>query len=145
MPSDLALKTMNAVHKTMLTLSGGRLGWRVMGMPALELTTTGRRSGQQRTVMLTSPVQSGDAIVIVASRGGEDRSPGWFHNLIEHPEVSVAYNGQLARPMQARVANDEERAKLWPLVTAKYRGYATYQTRTSRVIPLVLLEPSTAG
>jgi deazaflavin-dependent oxidoreductase (nitroreductase family) len=143
MPSDLALKTMNAVHKAVLTLSGGRLGWHVAGMPALELTTTGRRSGQSRTVMLTFPVQRGDAIVIVASRGGDDNAPGWFHNLVDHPDVSVAYGGEPARPMRARVANEEERSELWPLVTAKYRSYATYQTKTSRVIPLVFLEPIT--
>ena len=69
---------MNTLHRGLLKLSGGRLGWRAAGMPVLELTTIGRRSGLPRTVMLTSPIQEGDAIVIVASRGGDDQHPAWF-------------------------------------------------------------------
>ena len=68
MPSDFALKTMNAVHRTILKVSGDRMGWTAGKMPVLELTTTGRKSGQSRTVMLTSPVQDGDTFVIVASK-----------------------------------------------------------------------------
>lgn len=67
MPSDLILKSMNALHRTLLTVSFGKLGWDAAGMPVLELTTTGRKSGEQRSVMLTSPVQQGDTLVIVAS------------------------------------------------------------------------------
>jgi deazaflavin-dependent oxidoreductase (nitroreductase family) len=141
MPDDWQLHLMNAVHRSVLKLSGGLIGWRVGGMPALELTTTGRRSGQPRTTMLTSPVQEGDAIVIVASRGGDDHHPGWFFNLREHPEVTVAFAGKPKVPMRARVANPEERAALWPRVEAAYRGYAGYQKKTEREIPLVLLEP----
>ena len=144
MPSDLQLKTMNAVHRSLLWISGGRFGWRVGGMPALELTTTGRKSGQPRSVMLTSPVQQGDAIVIVASRGGDDHHPAWFLNLRDHPDVEVAFSGKPKQPMRARVATQEERAELWPLVTAAYKGYAGYQTKTERQIPLVLLEPANA-
>ena len=110
-------------------------------MPVLELTTIGRRSGLPRTVMLTSPIQEGDAIVIVASRGGDDQHPAWFLNLREHPAVEVAYAGQPRRPMQARVATVSERTALWPRVIASHEGYAGYQTRTDREIPLVLLEP----
>ncbi len=140
MPSDLQLKTMNAVHRGLLTLTGGRLGWRAAGMPVVELTTTGRKTGQPRTVMLTSPAQEGDAIVIVASRGGDDTHPAWFLNLRDHPDVEVAYAGKPKQPMRARVATPDERAALWPRVTAKYKGYANYQTKTDREIPLVLLE-----
>jgi deazaflavin-dependent oxidoreductase (nitroreductase family) len=111
-------------------------------MPVLELTTTGRRTGQPRSVMLTSPVQQGDAIVIVASRGGDDHHPGWFLNLRDHPDVVVAFAGKSKRSMRARVATPEERAVLWPRVTAAYSGYGGYQTRTEREIPLVLLEPA---
>ena len=142
MPSDLILKTMNGVHRTILTLSGGRLGWNAMNMPVLELTTTGRKSGQRRSVMLTSPYQEGTTLVVVASRGGDDQHPAWFLNLRDDPEVEVAMGGKSKRPMRARVANAEERARLWPLVTADHKNYADYQTKTDREIPLILLEPT---
>jgi deazaflavin-dependent oxidoreductase (nitroreductase family) len=145
MPSDLLLKTMNTFHRGLLTISGGRIGWRAGGMPVVELTTTGRKSGQSRTVMLTSPVQEGDTIVVVASRGGDDHHPAWFLNLREHAEVEVAFAGKPKRSMQARVANPEERAALWPRVTAKYKGYAGYQTKTDREIPLVMLESGSSS
>ena len=141
MPSDLQLKGMNAIHRGLLTISGGRLGWRAGGMPVVELTTIGRRSKQPRTVMLTSPVQEGDSLVIVASRGGDDHHPAWFLNLCEHPDVEAAVGGRPKRPMRARVATSDERAALWPRVTATYKGYAGYQRRTEREIPLVLLQP----
>jgi deazaflavin-dependent oxidoreductase (nitroreductase family) len=142
MPSDLQLKAVNALHRGVVKISGGRVGWRAGGMPALALTTTGRRSGRPRTVMLTSPVQEGDAIVIVASRGGDAHHPAWFLNLREHPDVQVAFAGRPRRPMRARVATSGERAALWPRVTAAYKGYGNYQKKTDREIPLVLLEPA---
>jgi deazaflavin-dependent oxidoreductase (nitroreductase family) len=144
MPSDFSLKTMNAIHRGVLKISGGRLGWRAGRMPVVELTTTGRKSGQPRTVMLTSPIQEGSTIVIVASRGGDDHHPAWFLNLRDHPEVEVSTGGQSKQTMHARVATTDERAALWPRVTATYKGYANYQTKTDREIPLVMLEP-TAG
>ena len=110
-------------------------------MPVLELTTVGRKSGQPRTVMLTSPLQEGQTIVVVASRGGDDQHPAWFLNLRDHPEVEVVYQGQPARKMVARVADEAERARLWPRVVADHKNYAGYQTKTDRQIPLVLLEP----
>ncbi len=142
MPSDLMLKTMNGVHRALLTLSGGRLGWNAMNMPVLELTTTGRKSGQRRSVMLTSPVQEGTTLVVVASRGGDDQHPAWFLNLRDDPQVEVAMGGKPKQPMRARVADAGERARLWPLVTADHKNYADYQTKTDREIPLVLLEPT---
>jgi deazaflavin-dependent oxidoreductase (nitroreductase family) len=142
MPTDLQLKAMNTFHRSVLKISGGRLGWRGQGMPVLELTTTGRKSGQPRAVMLTSPVQVGDAIVIVASRGGDDHHPAWFLNLRDQPDVEVVFAGKAKRSMRARVATPEERAALWPQVTAAYKGYASYQTKTDREIPLVVLDPA---
>lgn len=142
MPNDAFLKTMNVIHKTALKLTGGRFGWDVAGMPSLELVTVGRKSGEKRSVMLTSPVQEGDTIVIVASKGGEPTHPKWFLNLRDNPDVEVSFKGEPRRPMRARVAGAEERARLWPQVTAKYKGYAQYQQRTTREIPLVLLEPA---
>jgi deazaflavin-dependent oxidoreductase (nitroreductase family) len=140
-PRDLTLKTMNAVHRGLIAVTGGRVGWTVAGMPALELTTTGRRSGLTRTVWLTSPVQEGASLVVVASRGGDDAAPAWFLNLVDRPDVEVRRQGQPAGPMRARVATADERARLWPQVVAAYPGYATYQDRTEREIPLVLLDP----
>ena len=135
------LKTMNAVHRGVLKVSGGRLGWDAQNMPVLELTTTGRKSGRPHSVMLTSPVQEGNTIVVVASRGGDDHHPAWFLNLQANPEVDVAMKGGARRRMRARVATAEERARLWPLVVADHKNYAGYQRRTQREIPLVLLEP----
>ena len=141
MPSDYGLKAMNALHRIVLTVSFGRLGWSALGMPVLELTTTGRKSGEPRKVMLTSPLQLGDTLAIVASRGGDDRHPAWFLNLRDHPAVTVTMNGK-SRPMQARIATPEEKAELWPRLTADHKNYASYQSKTQRDIPLVLLAPT---
>lgn len=141
-PSDLMLKTMNAVHRVLLKGSGGRIGWKAGKMPVLELTTTGRKSGNPHTVMLTSPVQEGDTVVIVASKGGRPQNPAWFLNLQDNPAVEVAYKGGPKQPMTATVASAEERTRLWPQVTAVYKGYAGYQEKTDREIPLVLLTPA---
>lgn len=145
MPSDAVLKTMNTVHRAMLKLTFGKFGWHVAGMDALELTTVGRKSGQPRSVMLTSPLVEGDTIVIVASRGGDDIHPAWFHNLTANPEVQVSFRGGPKRTMIARVADADERARMWPLITSKYKNYAGYQQKTSREIPLVLLTPASAA
>jgi deazaflavin-dependent oxidoreductase (nitroreductase family) len=112
-----------------------------MNMPVLELTTTGRKSRQPRSVMLTSPLQEGNTLVVVASRGGDDEHPAWFLNLRDNPDVEVALKGGHKQPMRAHVADATERARLWPLVTADHKNYADYQTKTDREIPLVLLEP----
>jgi deazaflavin-dependent oxidoreductase (nitroreductase family) len=142
MPSDLFLKGMNTFHRTVLRISGGRLGWQTANMTVVELTTTGRKSGRPHTVLLTSPVRDGDAIVVVASRGGANHHPAWFLNLRDNPDVEVAVGGEPKRPMRARVADADERARLWPQVVAKYKGYGNYQAKTDREIPLVLLEPT---
>ncbi|MFD8497634.1 nitroreductase family deazaflavin-dependent oxidoreductase [Amycolatopsis sp. NPDC059657] len=140
MPSDFSLKAMNAIHRGLLKITGGRAGWSVANMPVLELTTIGRKSGEPRKVMLTSPLRDGDAIVVVASRGGDDTHPAWFLNLRDNPDVEVALGGKPAQKMHARVATPDERARMWPKITADYKNYAQYQTKTEREIPLVLLE-----
>jgi deazaflavin-dependent oxidoreductase (nitroreductase family) len=140
MPTDLSLKTMNAVHRMALKLSGGRVGWSAAGMPVVELTTKGRKTGQPRTVMLTSPYQEGSMWVIVASRGGDDRPPAWYLNIEAEPAVDVAFQGGPKEHIAARIATAEERARLWPLVTGNQNRYAGYQKRTSREIPIVLLD-----
>ncbi|MDQ6840758.1 MAG: nitroreductase family deazaflavin-dependent oxidoreductase [Actinomycetota bacterium] len=142
MPSNRALKTMNAVHRVILTASGGRLGWEASAMPVIRLTTTGRKSGQRRSVMLTSPLQEGSTIVVVASRGGDDHHPAWFLNLRDDPDVEVVVQGGPAQRMHAHIATDEQRSRLWPPLIAAHKNYAGYQDKTSREIPLVMLEPT---
>jgi deazaflavin-dependent oxidoreductase (nitroreductase family) len=142
-PGDLSAKmrAQNVVHRLILRLSGGRLGWEALGMPVLELTTIGRKSGQRRTVMLTSPLSENGNMVIVASRGGDDVHPSWFLNLRDNPKVEVAVKGRAKKPMIARIATPEERARLWPQIAGKYSNYAGYQTKTDRELPLVVLDP----
>jgi deazaflavin-dependent oxidoreductase (nitroreductase family) len=140
MSRDVGFKAMNGLHRLVLKVSGGRLGWMAMDMPVLELTTTGRKSGQPRDVMLTSPLKVGTALVVVASRGGDDHAPAWFLNLRDNPAVLVSLRGKAKIPMLARVATAAERERLWPLVVADHGNYASYQTKTTRQIPLVFLQ-----
>src|SRR5439155_23418797 len=104
MPTDFTLKTMNAVHRTALKLTGGRVGWSAAGMPVVELTTTGRKSGEPRTVMLTSPYQDGNTWIVVASRGGDDRPPAWLLNIEANPDIEVAFRGGAKERVHARIA-----------------------------------------
>ena len=141
MPSDLIMKAANCFHRTVLKATFGHIGWQAGTMPVLQLTTIGRKSGEPRTVMLTSPHRQGDTIVIVASKGGDDHHPAWFLNLRDNPEVEVITKDQPKRTMTARIATADERAELWPIITEKHSNYAAYQTKTDREIPLVLLTP----
>jgi deazaflavin-dependent oxidoreductase (nitroreductase family) len=140
--SDLMFKATNRLHRATLKATGGRVGWKLKGMQVVQLTTTGRRSGEQRTVMLTSPWQEGSTVVVVASRGGDDRPPAWLLNIEASADVQVSLSGGPATPWKARVASAEERARLWPLLTQDHKHYAGYQTKTDREIPLVLLTPA---
>jgi deazaflavin-dependent oxidoreductase (nitroreductase family) len=135
--------SMTAMHRALLRLTRGRVGSRVGSMPVIELTTTGRRSGESRRALLTVAAREGDALVVVASRGGDDAHPAWYLNLVADPAVLVGAPGDTPRQMQARVADPDERARLWPRVVDAYRGYAGYQRKTERKIPLVILEPVT--
>lgn len=141
MPSDLALKTMNGLHRALMTISGGRIGWTLADMPVLELTTVGRKSGKERTIMLTTPWQDGDTMAIIASAGGNDEHPAWFLNLRDNPEVTVKTENN-RRSMTARILEGDERQAVWDAVVARYKNYADYQTKTTRQIPVVLLEPA---
>jgi len=142
MPSDRTLKAMNAIHRVILGVTRGKAGWTAGNMPVLELTTIGRKSGEPRSCLLTSPIQENGEIVIVASRGGDDHHPAWYLNLLETPQVQVSYKGAPHKIMTARTANSEERARMWPIVAGAYKGYAGYQQKTSREIPLVILSES---
>lgn len=138
---DLFARGANVLHRAIVKGTGGRIGGTGFGMPVVVLTTTGRKSGKQRTTMLTSPVHDDNRVVLVASYGGDDRHPAWFLNLRDNPDVELEMRGK-KRPMRARVASAEEKEALWPDVTAAYKGYAQYQTKTERDIPLVILEPA---
>jgi deazaflavin-dependent oxidoreductase (nitroreductase family) len=140
MPGDVFFKGANTLHRGLMRVTGGRIGWRLAKMPVLELTTIGRKSGLPRTVILTSPLQEGAAMVVVASRGGGPQNPAWLLNLRDNPSVEVAMNGRPKQPMRARVASPEERERLWPQITSEYKHYAGYQTKTDREIPVVVLE-----
>lgn len=142
MPADVVLKTMNVVHRALLRLSGGRIGQEMEKMPVLELTTVGRRSGTPRSVLLTAPAREGDALVVVASRGGDERHPDWFLNLRAQPRVEVALQGGARRTMVARIAEGPERERLWGRITVSNPRYAAYQRKTSREIPVVVLDPA---
>lgn len=140
MPSTFALKTMNTIHRTMMKVSGGKLGWTAGKMPVIELTTTGRKSGQQRSTMLTTPWAEDDKMVIVASAGGNDGHPAWYLNLEADPAVSIRTEDATVQ-MTARTVTGDERADLWEQITSKYDNYAGYQKKTDREIPVVMLEP----
>lgn len=132
--------TLGRVHRTVVRASGGRVLGRVAGMPVLLLTTTGRRTGKQRTVPLTYLRDGGD-LAVVGSFGGSDRAPAWWLNL-EHDSRATVRLGGVTVAVSARTADAEERARLWPTVIGTYPGYARYQARTRRQIPIVLLTPT---
>ena len=137
---DLALKPLILLHKTVFRASEGRLLSRGSGMPVLMLTTTGRKSGQKRTTMLTTPLEEGNRIMLVASNGGDHKDPDWLLNLRADPHVDVTRDGA-TRPMTARVAGPDEKATLWPRIVADHDHYGGYQDKTDRDIPVVVLEP----
>ncbi|MEO8093573.1 MAG: nitroreductase/quinone reductase family protein [Pseudolysinimonas sp.] len=141
MPSRTTFRVMNRAHRLALAVTRGRFGWRGNGMPMLELTTTGRKSGEKRTTMLSSPVQRGAEIIIVASRGGDPVHPAWYLNLTANPDVEVVFAGGERQAMRARTATPDERAELWTTITREHPNYAGYQRRTDREIPVVVLDP----
>ena len=133
-------RSMNRAHRLIWKVSGNRLLRNPFGMPAVELHTTGRKSGQRRTVILTTPIHDDSRIVVIASKGGDDRHPDWYTNLVAQPDVEITKDGVTA-PYRARTATPEEKAEMWPLVTKAYKGYAGYQRKTDRDIPVVICEP----
>jgi deazaflavin-dependent oxidoreductase (nitroreductase family) len=148
MSNRRAMLTMTGFHRAVLRLTGGRLGRSLGGMPVIDLTTVGRSSGLPRTTILTVPHREplpggGERLVVIASRGGDDAQPAWYLNLVAEPAVQVARVGEHPRPYVARTADPAERARLWPLAVRSYRGYAAYQRKTQREIPVVILEPAT--
>ena len=137
---DALSKVVTRFHQLVFDTSKGKLIGKAAGMPVLKLTTIGRKSGQPRSTMLTSPLIEGDNVMLVASNGGDDRHPMWYSNLLSNPEVEIVMNGS-TRPMTARVAEGDERTRLWEALASKHTNYAGYQRKTSRQIPVVVLEP----
>jgi F420H(2)-dependent quinone reductase len=138
---------MSAAHTRLYRLSGGRLGkhWRVgsalrRAAPVGLLTTTGRRSGQPRTVPLIY-LRDGADIVVVASQAGRPANPQWYGNLRADPAVQIEI-GRQRSAWTARPANPEERARLWPKLVALYADYDAYQSWTEREIPVVICSPA---
>lgn len=105
----------------------------------VRLTTTGRQTGEPRTVTLYAFETAEGSLVITGSRGGSARHPAWVHNLRSHPGATVKV-GREERPVVAREVDGDERVRLWALVTREFPLYGTYQRRTKRLIPLFVLE-----
>lgn len=134
------IRVMSRLNTWAYRLTGGRLGGTFLrGAPVMLMTVTGRKTGRRLTVPLLY-LADGRRVVTVASKGGMDHHPLWYHNLVAHPDVEVQI-GSDVRPMRARTADDGERTRYWPKLVAIYRDYADYQARTERVIPVVVLEP----
>jgi deazaflavin-dependent oxidoreductase (nitroreductase family) len=138
---DAVFRAVTGFHRLVFDLSKGRVTGKTSGMPVLKLTTIGRKSGKSRSTMLTTPLEEGDNVVLVASFGGDDRDPMWFSNLVANPDVEVMMRVS-QKAMRARVAEGDERTRLWEALTAKHTNYAGYQRKTSRQIPVVVLEPA---
>jgi deazaflavin-dependent oxidoreductase (nitroreductase family) len=134
------LRHMIGGHTAVYRATHGLVGHHVPGAPPmLLLDHVGARSGKVRTTPLAY-LRDGENVVLVASTGGHPRNPAWFHNLMENPETTIQV-GSERRAVRARVAEGEERERLWVEVVDLYGGYRDYQERTDRQIPLVVLEP----
>jgi F420H(2)-dependent quinone reductase len=130
------------VHERLYKATDGRVGHRMLGVPALLLRTTGRRSGATRTNSLVY-ARDGDDYLVVASNGGADRAPAWLHNLRAHPDVEIQIERE-RRVATARIVepSDHDYERLWKLVNTGNRDrYSAYQQKTSRPIPVVAITP----
>jgi deazaflavin-dependent oxidoreductase (nitroreductase family) len=127
-------------HTALYRATNGLIGHRPPGAPPmLLLDHTGAKSGTMRTTPLVYG-EDGESFVLVASKGGYPKNPAWFHNLKAHPDTTIQV-GSRRLDVHARVAEGEERARLWKLMVGVYGGYEGYRKRTEREIPLVVLEP----
>jgi deazaflavin-dependent oxidoreductase (nitroreductase family) len=134
------LRRVMGAHTAIYRASNGLIGHRVPGQPpVLLLDHVGAKSGVKRTSPLVYGVD-GENLVLVASKGGYPKNPAWLHNLRANPDTRAQVGSEI-RNVNAHVATGEERARLWKLMVGVYGGYAGYQRRTDREIPLVVLEP----
>jgi deazaflavin-dependent oxidoreductase (nitroreductase family) len=131
------------LHVALYRRSGGRLGGHLPGWPRariLLLDHTGAKSGLRRTSPLMYH-EEGSVVAVAASKAGQPTHPAWFHNLKAHPDTTIQV-GWVVRDVRARVATDEERARLWPEFVAFYPGYDFFQRHAgAREIPVVILDP----
>jgi len=132
-------RVVGRVHTAIYRATGGRVGASAGGITNLLLTTTGRRSGEPRTVPLAY-IADGDRFVVVASNGGSDRPPAWWGNLRRTPTATVQIGPRIVQVV-AREATPEEHAVLWPRLTSVNPFFAQYERITTRRIPVVVLEP----
>jgi deazaflavin-dependent oxidoreductase (nitroreductase family) len=130
------------IHPVIYRLTGGRMLGRIAGVPVLLLTTRGRRSGAPRTKPLLY-LADGDAYVVAASFAGEPRHPAWWLNLRADP-AAVVQVGRRTVPVRAREAEGAERERLWRAIVEQEASFAEYERRTTRRIPVVVLEPRAA-
>jgi deazaflavin-dependent oxidoreductase (nitroreductase family) len=127
-------------HTAIYRATDGRIGHRFPGVPQmLLLDHVGAKSGAQRTSPLVYG-RDGENIILVASKGGNPKNPAWYHNLRANPDTTVQIGADRI-PVHARVASDEERDRLWSLMVGVYGGYEAYRKRTTRKIPLIVLQP----
>jgi len=144
-PGSLRLKGLNALtrlHVGLYRRTGGRIGRKLAGAPVLLLDHVGRRSGAARTTPLLY-LDDGEDLVIVGSRGGSKAPPAWWLNLEASPRTTVQV-GPRRREVLARTASPDEKARLWPRLIQTYSDFQTYQDRTDRDIPVIILEPGSA-
>lgn len=134
------MRAFASLNRVLYRLSGGSIGGSMRGAPILLLTTTGRKTGKRRTMPLLY-LRDGENLVVTGSKGGDPRHPAWFLNLRASPEVEIEI-GRERRAMRARVAHGEERQLLWTRLVEMYSSYADYQRKTTREIPVIVLEPA---
>jgi F420H(2)-dependent quinone reductase len=127
------------IDRVLMRITGNRISTTMM-LPIVMVDTIGAKSGQLRRTPLVA-AQDGERLVIIASRGGDTRHPGWYYNLRANPDVSAAF-GKASRRYQAREVDGEERERLWRLAADQYPGYDTYAARAGRRIPVIVLEPA---
>jgi len=128
------------VHTVVYKASHGRIGGSYSGAPIVLVESVGRKSGKHRTHPLICQAD-GDNLVVVASKGGVDKHPAWYLNLMANPDTTAWWEGK-KRAVRARDATDTERERLWSMMVEVYPPYRDYQRRTDRQIPVVVLEPA---
>jgi deazaflavin-dependent oxidoreductase (nitroreductase family) len=119
--------------------NGGKVGGQFEGAPLLLLHTVGAKSGQQRVNPMMYQVV-GDRYAVFASKAGAPTNPDWYHNVLAHPRVQAEIGTETAE-FTARVAEAEERQRIWDAQKSAYSGFADYERKTTRQIPVVILEP----
>ena len=138
--ANLGFRILGGVHKRVYRVTGGKIGGRIGKLPVLLLTTIGRKSGRPRTQPLAY-TRAGDGYAVIASKGGAPQHPLWYLNLRANPLAEVTV-GRGTRKVRSRDAQGEERERLWRALADLYPGYDRYAQKTSRRIPVVVLELS---